>query len=70
VRRWRFSPILNLGSRLRADRETEQPWCERYLFRPLRERGVELLHVDAREGEGIDIRADLMNPRDVLRLKA
>lgn len=65
-----LSPLLNLGSSTRAFREVEQPWCERILFAPLRARGVKTIHVDFRDGEGIDIRADMLDPRDLPRLKA
>jgi SAM-dependent methyltransferase len=40
------------------------------LFAPLRERGVRTIHVDVREGEGIDVRADLLDAKDLPRLKA
>jgi hypothetical protein len=65
-----ISPLLNLGSSTRNFRENERPWCERRLFAPLRERGVQTLHVDFREGDGIDIRADLLDANDLPRLKA
>src|SRR5258706_2910050 len=65
-----ISPLLNLGSSTRGFRETERPWSDRRLFAPLRERGAQTIHVDVREGEGIDIRADLLDARDIPRLKA
>ena len=65
-----LSPLLNLGSSTAEFREQEQPWTERDLFAPLRARGVKLVHLDAREGDGIDIRADVLNNADLPRIKA
>ena len=64
----RLSPLLNLGSSSAARRETVQPWVDDQVFRPLRIRGVQIVHVDMRELHGVDIRADLTDPGDVLRL--
>src|SRR6266436_1168511 len=50
--------------------EVVQPWIEEQLFRPLRTRGVEVVHVDRRELRGVDVRADLTNHDDVVRLGA
>jgi hypothetical protein len=66
----RLSPLLNLGSSTAAFREQIQPWTERSLFQPLRDRGVEIVHVDRRDEAGIDLRADLTDPADLPRLCA
>ena len=65
----RLSPLLNLGSSTLAVRESVQPWIERELFAPLRDRGLRVVHVDKRDGPGIDIRADLTDPEDLARLQ-
>ncbi|MCH8858610.1 MAG: hypothetical protein IID54_03420 [Proteobacteria bacterium] len=65
-----LSPLLNVGSSTRAFRETDQPWIEHDLFAPLRARGVQTIHLDLREGDGIDIRADILDPDDLQRIKA
>ena len=65
-----LSPILDLGSSTREYREVRQPWIETLLFAPLRRRGVRVVHVDSREGEGIDIAADVLDDEDFGRLKA
>jgi len=65
-----LSPLLNVGSSTRDLRETQQPWTERELFAPLRARGVNILHLDMREGEGIDIKADILDDSDFARVKA
>jgi hypothetical protein len=64
-----LSPLLNIGSSTSTFRESEQPWTEARLFAPLRARGVKLIHLDAREGPGIDIRADILNAADRPRIK-
>lgn len=61
-------PILNLGSSDLEFRTQVQPWIDALIFAPLRARGIEIIHVDMREGEGIDIRADIMKPDDLARL--
>lgn len=66
----RLSPLLNLGSSSAAVRETVQPWIEAELLRPVRARGIEIVHVDMREAPGVDIRADLTDPADLCRLHA
>src|SRR5260221_6558795 len=66
----RLSPVLNLGSSSAAVREAVQPWIEGEVFCPLRNRSVEIIHVDMRELPGVDLQADLTNAADVLRLRA
>lgn len=65
-----LSPLLNVGSSTSRFREVEQPWTERHLFAPLKERGIRVIHLDTREGEGIDLRADILNAEDLPRVKA
>jgi hypothetical protein len=68
LRHWapeRLSPLLNIGSSTRRFREIEQPWTEARLFLPLRQRGVTLIHLDLKEGEGVDIRADILSDADL-----
>ncbi len=66
----RLSPLLNLGSSYAAFRESVQPWIEKEVCRPIRRRGIELVHVDLRDLPGVDFRADLTDPEDVDRLRA
>jgi hypothetical protein len=66
----RLSPLLNLGSSTVEIRETVQPWMQTELFAPLRDRGVEVIHIDQRQSPGVDIQADLTNAADVRRLTA
>jgi len=65
----RLSPLLNLGSSTAAFREKVQPWTEDHLFRPLRGRGIDIVHVDKRSEPGIDVRADLTDPTELPRLR-
>lgn len=66
----RLSPLLNLGSSTAAFREQTQPWTGQLLFRPLRARGIDVVHVDTRDGAGVDVRADLTDPSDLAPLRA
>src|SRR5689334_17750188 len=60
--------VLNLGSSDLQFRNVTQPWIDKLIFAPLRARGTSVIHVDLREGEGIDIRADILKPQDFDRL--
>ena len=73
LRQWapeQLSPLLNVGSSTREFREVTQPWTDKELFRPLRQRGIELVHLDSRDGDGIDIRADVLSDADLPRIRA
>jgi len=65
----RLSPLLNIGSSTRAFRQ-QQPWTEQFLFEPLQKRGVRVLHLDNRAGDGIDIHADILDAGDAKRISA
>ena len=65
-----LSPLLNIGSSTRQFREVEQPWTEQFIFAPLKARGVDVFHLDNRDGEGIDIRADVLSARELPRIRA
>ncbi len=64
------SPVLNIGSSTRHFREVEQPWTSQELFAPLRASGMHVIHLDFREGDGIDVRADILSDADVPQLKS
>ncbi|HEY3911312.1 MAG TPA: methyltransferase domain-containing protein [Stellaceae bacterium] len=66
----RLSPLLNLGSSSARVREQAQPWIEGRLLRPLRARGVDIVHVDMRDLPGVDVLADLTDPADLPQLRA
>jgi SAM-dependent methyltransferase len=54
--------VLDIGSSTEYFRRVDQPYIDYFVFRPLRKLGVNVLHVDAREGEGIDVRYDISDP--------
>ncbi|MAM94872.1 hypothetical protein [Parvibaculum sp.] len=60
--RQEISPFLNLGSSTGAFRSISQSHIDRFIFRPLAERGVEGLHADIKPGEGVDIVGDIYDP--------
>jgi hypothetical protein len=66
----RLSPLLDLGSGSAALRGAVQPWMDAEVFCPLRDRGVEIVHVDTRPLPGVDVQADLTNDADIRRLSA
>lgn len=49
------SPVLNIGSSTEMFRTVSKPYIERRLFEPLREAGFQVIHVDMKAGNGIDI---------------
>lgn len=51
-------PLLNLGSSTRAFREEQQPFIDELIFRPLRERGVSVVHADLKQDDGVDVTVD------------
>ena len=65
-----ISPLLNVGSSTRDFREKAQPWTTSNIFAPLAERGVEIVHLDCRAGDGIDLCADLLDEADFARVRA
>lgn len=60
-----LSPLLNVGSSTAELRETHQPWTVDLLFAPLAARGIDIIHLDSREGKGIDIKADIADADDL-----
>lgn len=65
----RLSPMLNVGSQTLHFRRFVQPWIERYIFEPLQQRGVKVVHTDIRAGAGVDIVGDLMDAEFIERLR-
>lgn len=56
------APVLNVGSSSEAFRTRVQPWIDDLLFRPLRERGLRVVHQDLAEQPGVDVAGDLLAP--------
>lgn len=57
--------VLNIGSSTREFRTVRQPYIEEKLFRPLEERGFNILHVDQKAADGVDVVGDLHDPEFV-----
>jgi len=53
------SPLLNVGSGTAEFRQQLQPWIDQWIFAPLRQRSVEVCHLDLQHGEGVDLSGDL-----------
>jgi len=64
------SVILNIGSSTKYFRESSQPWVERYIFRPLRFLGCQVVNIDIKLDEGVDFVADITKDLDLNKLKA
>ena len=58
-----ISPLLNVGSSTRHFREIVQPHIARELFEPLQRSGVEVLRIDLKDSDGVDLAADIVDPR-------
>jgi hypothetical protein len=63
-------PLVNLGSSTADFRENDQPWIEDTIFRPLRERGRQVFHVDIKEAPGVDVVADATQPQGQAAIRA
>lgn len=60
--------VLNIGSSTREFRSVRQPYIDEQLFRPLNDRGFEILHVDQKASDGVDLVGDLDDAQFVDRL--
>lgn len=60
--------VLNIGSSTREFRTVRQPYIDETLFRPLKERGFEVLHVDQKAADGVDCVGDLRDAKFVNHL--
>ncbi|HYI49250.1 MAG TPA: hypothetical protein VEX35_12385 [Allosphingosinicella sp.] len=65
------SPLLNLGSSTRAFREHDKPHIQRELFAPLAEAGIAVFHSDLKQGDGVDLAGDILDPavREALKTR-
>ncbi len=65
-----ISPLINIGSSTGDFRERIQPWIDEAIFRPLRERGVAVIHVDLKDAPGVDMVANIFEDEGFERMKA
>lgn len=54
-------PLLDIGSSTIEFRTRTQPYIEELIFSPLRQRGGQIFHLDAKEAAGVDIVGDLFD---------
>lgn len=54
--------VLDIGSSTAHFRTVEQPFIETRIFAPLRARGAEIVHLDAKPADGVDVVCDLTDP--------
>jgi hypothetical protein len=55
-------PMCNIGSSTEHFRCIEQPYIDEYLFKPIRARQFEVIHVDTKAAKGVDMVGDLTDP--------
>jgi hypothetical protein len=65
-----ISPLLNLGSSTREFREVAKPHIAHELFEPLARAGVAVFHADLKQGDGVDLTGDILDPAVRRDLKA
>ena len=54
-----INPVVDIGSSTELFRKHYQPHIDREIFNPLRDRGIQIIHVDAKAGDGVDISGDI-----------
>lgn len=59
-------PMLNIGSSTDRFRTVVQGWIDEYIFKPIREKGLQVVHMDRKKAFGVDVVGDL-NDRGFLR---
>ena len=60
--------LLNVGSSTEEFRKILQPHIDKYIFKNLREKEVEVLHLDYKKDEGVDIQCDILNQEEVINI--
>ena len=61
--------ILNIGSSSLEFRTITQSHIEKFIFRPLKENNIKVIHTDIVNEKGVDIVGDLTNPDFIIQLK-
>jgi hypothetical protein len=56
-----LSPILDIGSGSARERQVDKPWVEAFLFKPLRDGGHSIVHLDIDDVPGVDVVADIFS---------
>lgn len=60
-----LSPCLNIGSSTGLFRRVQQPHIHKFIFQPLEDRNVEVIHSDLKMAEGVDIAGSIYDPETV-----
>jgi hypothetical protein len=55
-------PMLNIGSSTETFRTHDQPWIDRHIFKPIRDAGGRVVHIDIKDAPGVDLVGDLADP--------
>ncbi len=63
-------PMVNIGSSTGSFRTRIQPHIDEYIFKPLRDQGKKVLHVDIKEAEGVDLVGDLNDENFINLIKS
>jgi hypothetical protein len=61
-------PMLDVGSSTDRYRKIEQPWIDKYIFKPARENNQEVIHLDIKNASGVDMVGDLTAPEFIEKL--
>jgi SAM-dependent methyltransferase len=62
------SPLLDVGSSTAQFRTRDQPWIDELIFAPARAAGHQVVHLDVKAAEGVDLVADLSDRRAIAAL--
>jgi hypothetical protein len=65
-----LSPILDIGSGSGLEREVEKPWVDACLFKPLRDGGHSVVHLDIDDVPGVDLVADIFTDEGLERARS
>jgi hypothetical protein len=61
--------MLNVGSSTERFRTREQPWIDAQIFRPARDAGRRILHLDLKSAPGVDIIGSLADDSTLRRVR-
>lgn len=65
----KLNPLLNIGSSTEEFRRVQQPHIDALIFEPLRRNEIRVVHLDIKEGPGVDLIGDLTDPGFLKQLK-
>ncbi len=61
--------MCNIGSSTGEFRTVHQPWIDKFIFLPAREKGLVVKHMDIKAEDGVDIVGDLADPKFLEELR-